>query len=44
MRHRLFLAAVTEGVEPLSFAETMRDFGWREAMAKEIGALEDNGT
>ena len=43
-RHRAFIAAVHTGVEPRSFAEAMQDPGWREAMAKEIRALEDNDT
>ena len=43
-RHRVFLAAITEGIEPRSFKEAMQDEGWREAMQKEIAALEDNGT
>ena len=44
VRHRLFLAAVTFGVEPRSFHEAMRDPSWREAMQKEISAFEDNAT
>ena len=44
MRHRVFLAAVDEGVEPKSFKEAMNSSGWREAMQKEISALEDNRT
>ena len=43
-RHRVFLAAITEGIEPRSFKEAMQDEGWREAMQKEIAALEANGT
>lgn len=44
MGHRKFLAAVTAGTEPHSFKQAMKDPGWREAMQKEIKALEDNGT
>ena len=44
MRHRVFLAAVDDGVEPKSFTEAMKFSGWREAMQKEISALEDNCT
>ena len=44
VRHRLFLTAVTSGVEPRSFHEAMRDPGSCEAMQKEISALEDNAT
>ena len=43
-RHRVFLTAITEGIEPRSFKEAMQDEGWREAMQKEIAALEANGT
>lgn len=43
-RHRTFLAAITEGIEPRSFKEAMQDEGWRKAMQKEIAALEANGT
>ncbi|GAA0170471.1 hypothetical protein LIER_24720 [Lithospermum erythrorhizon] len=32
------------GSEPKSFKEAMNDPGWREAMHREIRALEDNGT
>ncbi|GAA0158238.1 hypothetical protein LIER_15321 [Lithospermum erythrorhizon] len=42
--HRIFLAAITTGVEPRSFKEAMQDPGWREAMHTEIRALESNGT
>lgn len=44
MHHRAFLAAITTGVEPKSFAEAVKDERWRDAMKKEIQALEDNGT
>lgn len=42
--HRVFLAAVTAGVEPNSFGEAMKDEKWRKSMQKEIQALEDNVT
>ena len=43
-RHRNFLAAVTAGHEPKNFKEAMKDSGWRDAMSREIRALEDNET
>ena len=42
--HTAFLAAVTKGVEPKSFAEAMQDKRWRNAASFEISALEENGT
>ena len=39
-----FLANITAGVEPRNFKEAMQVTGWKEAMALEIKALEDNGT
>ncbi|XP_021771703.1 uncharacterized protein LOC110735827 [Chenopodium quinoa] len=44
LRHRAFIAAVDTVVEPRNFKEAMQDEGWREAMQKEISALEDNET
>lgn len=44
VKHRRFLAALTTGQEPNSFKEAMKDAGWKEAMQKEIHALEENGT
>ena len=44
MHHHAFLAAITIGVEPKSFGEAVKDERWRNAMKKEIQALEDNGT
>ena len=44
MRHRVFLVALDAGVEPRNFREAMTHAGWREAMQKEISALEDNAT
>lgn len=44
MRHRTFLVAVIAGIESRNFTEAMQDVGWREAMQKEIRALEDNET
>lgn len=38
------LASVDKGVEPRSFKEAMASSGWREAMQKEFGALENNQT
>lgn len=44
LRHRNFIAAVDASIEPRSFKDAMQHEGWREAMQKEISALEDNGT
>ena len=38
------MAAVTAGSEPKSFVEAMKDSMWRDAMKKEMQALEDNET
>ncbi|KAL2926115.1 Retrovirus-related Pol polyprotein from transposon RE1 [Bienertia sinuspersici] len=43
-RYRTLLAAIIAGQEPRSFKEAMQEPGWRDAMAHEIRALEDNGT
>nr|XP_027118970.1 uncharacterized protein LOC113736273 [Coffea arabica] len=43
LSHRRFVAAVTTGIEPTSFKEAMQHSYWREAMRKEVEALEDNG-
>ena len=43
-QHRFFLAAVTTGCEPSTYAEVIKDDRWREAMRKKIQALEDSGT
>ncbi|KAJ9548782.1 LOW QUALITY PROTEIN: hypothetical protein OSB04_021325 [Centaurea solstitialis] len=42
--HKKFLAAVTTGFEPQTFKDAIKDPGWREAMQREIQALEDSGT
>ncbi|GAA0173653.1 hypothetical protein LIER_27225 [Lithospermum erythrorhizon] len=42
--HKKFLAAITTGSEPKFFKEAMQYPQWRDAMQKEISALEDNGT
>ncbi|XP_021746669.1 uncharacterized protein LOC110712514 [Chenopodium quinoa] len=44
LRHRVFIAAVDTVVEPRNFKEAKKDEGWREAMQKEISALENNHT
>ena len=44
MHHCAFLATLTIGVESKSFGEAVKDELWRDAMKKEIQALEDNGT
>ncbi|XP_074306647.1 uncharacterized protein LOC141641902 [Silene latifolia] len=43
-KHRVFLAAITENVEPPSFKEAIRDEKWCVAMKDEIDALERNET
>ncbi|GAA0163351.1 transmembrane signal receptor [Lithospermum erythrorhizon] len=43
LRHRMFLGAITTGLEPRSYKEAMKDKGWRDAMHYEIQALEANG-
>ncbi|KAK1414482.1 hypothetical protein QVD17_30227 [Tagetes erecta] len=42
--HKVFLAAITSVNEPKSFKEAMQDKNWRDAMQREIKALEENGT
>ncbi|CAL1357037.1 unnamed protein product [Linum trigynum] len=42
--HRAFLAAITQVVEPRHFRTAVQYACWREAMIKEITALEANGT
>ncbi|CAL1397449.1 unnamed protein product [Linum trigynum] len=42
--HRAFLAAITQNVEPKHYKAAVRFACWREAMIKEILALEANGT
>jgi tRNA splicing endonuclease len=44
LQHRSFLAHIIAGSEPASYTEVVRDKRWREAMRKEIQAVEDNGT
>lgn len=44
MCHRIFLVAPTAGHEPRSFKEALYYPGRREAMQKEIDALENNAT
>ncbi|XP_074271711.1 uncharacterized protein LOC141595648 [Silene latifolia] len=43
-RHKTFLAAITAGVEPLSFRIVIRDDRWCRAMHEEITAIEKNDT
>ena len=43
-QHPFFLAVVTTGCEPSTYAEVIKDDRWREAMRKKIQALEDSGT
>lgn len=42
--HMAFLTAITQNDEPKSFKQASQDARWREAMQKEIKALEKNGT
>ena len=42
--HKAFLVSITSEFEPKSFHEAMKLSQWREAMIKEIIALEQNGT
>ena len=42
--HRHYLAAISKVVEPGFFHEVVKEPKWREAMAKQIEALEDNNT
>ncbi|XP_076888172.1 uncharacterized protein LOC143538502 [Bidens hawaiensis] len=41
--HKIFLAAIESNDEPKSFNQAMQDEKWRDAMKKEIRALEENG-
>lgn len=42
--HKTFLAAITSRDEPKYFSQAIKDPQWREAMKREIQALENNGT
>ncbi|KAM0044971.1 putative RNA-directed DNA polymerase [Helianthus debilis subsp. tardiflorus] len=42
--HKAFLSAIDSLVEPKTFKQASQDKNWREAMTKEIKALEQNGT
>nr|CAD1821310.1 unnamed protein product [Ananas comosus var. bracteatus] len=42
--HKAFLTALDEDVEPRDYSKAMKDPRWRDAMAQEIKALENNGT
>lgn len=42
--HRHFVGAINSDVEPTSYAEAVQHNHLREAMAKEIAALEANNT
>ncbi|KAL0427096.1 UNVERIFIED_CONTAM: Retrovirus-related Pol polyprotein from transposon RE2 [Sesamum latifolium] len=43
-KHTHFLAAITIETEPNRFVDSVKDPRWCDAMAKEIAALESNGT
>ena len=42
--HKAFLSAITNHDEPKYFHQAAQSEDWREAMRKEIRALEQNGT
>ncbi|KAG7537940.1 Reverse transcriptase RNA-dependent DNA polymerase [Arabidopsis suecica] len=42
--HRVFLAAITNAIEPKIFAEAMKDTRWKNAVGNEIDSLELNKT
>lgn len=42
--HKAFLAAISLNDEPKTFKQAVQDKNWREAMKREIHALESNGT
>lgn len=44
VQHQAFLAAVTAGVIPRTYAEAVQDERWRGAVGNEIDALEERGT
>jgi hypothetical protein len=43
-KHLAYLAALTSNEEPTSYSQAMKHHEWREAMAKELKALEENET
>jgi len=43
-KYHAFLATITIGHEPIVFSVAMNDEKWREAMKKELDALESSGT
>lgn len=42
--HKAFLAAIISNDEPKDFNQAVQDQNWRDAMKKEMQALEENGT
>ncbi|KAJ9551410.1 hypothetical protein OSB04_015455 [Centaurea solstitialis] len=42
--HRAFISTILSHDEPSSFTQAMKSVAWRDAMSKEIKALEDNET
>jgi len=42
--HRVYLAAITENIEPKSFKSAMENERWKKAMGTEVGASEENET
>ncbi|KAJ9558206.1 hypothetical protein OSB04_012820 [Centaurea solstitialis] len=43
-KHKAFLAAISSNDEPKHFKQAVQSDRWKEAMQKEIRALEENGT
>lgn len=44
LAHRVFLAAIEQEKEPMTYNEGVKDHRWRKAMQSEVDALENNQT